>query len=255
MHRIHSITLATALAVAFTAVSGASAQTPRPQQPAGSQKPAQPAAQDTQTAKSNAVTSDDREFVQQAAASGRMEVEHGKMAASKATNAQVKAFGNALVKDHTAANQQLMAIAKRKNITIDPARAVHNQASPAGGSAMSSTPDTKSGGSRTTTSKTTGTTGASGGVATTGEARDRQANAGAGAHHMEPWMSASGAAFDRGFVDAQVKAHQEAIALFEKQANGGGDADLKAFAEKQLPGLRNHLKQAQDLQAKLPSTN
>jgi hypothetical protein len=39
--------------------------------------------------------------------------------------------------------------------------------------------------------------------------------------------------------------------LFEKQANGGGDAELKGFAQKQLPGLRNHLKQAQDLQAKI----
>jgi predicted outer membrane protein len=43
--------------------------------------------------------------------------------------------------------------------------------------------------------------------------------------------------------------------LFEKQANGGSDADLKAFAQKQLPGLRNHLKQAQKLQARLPSTD
>ena len=30
--------------------------------------------------------------------------------------------------------------------------------------------------------------------------------------------------------------------------------ELKAFAQKQLPGLRNHLKQAQDLQAKLKTS-
>jgi putative membrane protein len=239
--------------VAFTSASAASAQTPRPQEPTSGQKPAQPAGRDAQTAKGGAATSDDNDFVQKAAASGRMEVEHGKMAASKGSNAQVKAFGNQLVKDHTAANQQLMAIAKKKNITIaDQPRIVNNQASPAGGSSTSATTDTKSGASRTAKSGTTGTTGASGGVATTGEARDRQAGM---SGQMEPWMSASGAAFDRGFVEAQVKMHQEAIALFEKQANGGTDTDLKAFAQKQLPGLRNHLKQAQDLQAKLPSTN
>jgi putative membrane protein len=250
MHRIHSFTLATALAVAFTGANAALAQTPRSQEPAGAQK-------------SGAVTSDDTQFVQKAAESGRMEVEHGRMAAQKASNAQVKAFGNALVKDHTAANQQLMAIAKKKNITIPGSdRSVANQASPAGGSATTATTDTKAGANRTSTSKTTGTTGASGGVQTTGEARDRQATAGANQQagsaanqQTQPWMSASGAAFDRGFIEAQVKAHQEAIALFEKQANGGGDADLKAFAQKQLPALRNHLKQAQDLQAKLPSTN
>ena len=248
MHRIHSLTLAAALAVAVTGASAASAQTPRPQEPAA-QKPAQPIGRDTQTPKSPTVSSDDQEFAQRAAASGRVEVEHGKLAASKASNAQVKAFGNMLVKDHTAANQQLMSIAKRKNITVDQ-RSVTNQASPAGGSATSTTTDTKSGSTPTPRSGTTGTTGASGGVATTGEARDRQA----AAQQSQPWMSATGAAFDRGFLEAQVKAHQEAIALFEKQANGGGDTDLKAFAQKQLPGLRNHLKQAQDLQAKLPST-
>ena len=174
------------------------------------------------------------------------------MAAAKAANAQVKAFGNTLVKDHTAANQQLMAIAKRKKIAIDDQdRVVNNQASPAGGSATSTTSETKAGARKTPTSQTTGTTGASGGVATTGEARDRQASP----QQTEAWMSATGNAFDRGFIDAQVKAHQEAIALFEKQANSGSDSELKAFAQKQLPGLRNHLKQAQDLQAKLPSTD
>ena len=239
-HRIHSLTLAAALAVAFTGANAASAQTPRSQPPASAQKTGAP-------------TSDDTQFVQKAAAAGRMEVEHGRMAAQKASNAQVKAFGNMLVKDHTAANQQLMSIAKKKNITIAGDRTVTNQASPAGGSATSTTSDTKAGGTRTTTSKTTGTTGASGGVQTTGEARDRQGSPTA-AQHSEPWMSATGAAFDRGFIDAQVKAHQEAIALFEAQASGGADAELKGFAQKQLPALRNHLKQAQDLQAKLPST-
>src|ERR671913_2502183 len=115
MHPIHSFTLASALAVAFTAGNAVHAQAPRPQEQS---KPAQPAARDTQTPKSGTVTSADTEFVQKAAAAGRMEVEHGKMAASKASNAQVKAYGNTLVKDHTAANQQLMTIAKRKNIEI-----------------------------------------------------------------------------------------------------------------------------------------
>ena len=250
MQRIHSLTAAIALAVATTGASAAFAQTPPQQQQTRPQgQPTRP--QDQQAAKPGMASSDDQAFVQKAAVSGQMEVQQGKMAASKASNAQVRAFGNMLVKDHTAANQQLMAIAKRKKIAMgDHDRMVNNQASPAGGSATSATSDTKAGATRTSTSQTTGTTGASGGVATTGEARDRQAMP----QQTEAWMSATGNAFDRGFVEAQVKAHQEAIALFEKQANGGDDSDLKAFAQKQLPGLRNHLKQAQDLQAKLPST-
>lgn len=239
MHRIHSFTLAAALAAAFTGASAATAQTQPPQQPAAAQKP-------------GAVSSHDTQFVQKAAASGQMEVDHGKLAAQKATNGEVKTFANTLVKDHTASNQELTSIAKRKNIVLTaPARPVTNQASPAGGSATSATSDTKAGATRTPTSGTTGTTGASGGVATTGEARDRQAGT---TGQVAPWMSATGAAFDRGFIDAQVKAHQEAIALFEKQAKDGDDNDLQAFAEKHLPGLRSHLKQAQELQSK-PGTN
>ena len=227
MHSVHSFTLAAGLVAAVTAVSAA--QAPRATPP------------------SNA----DTDFVQKAATAGKMEVAHGKLAASKASNAQVKAFGQTLVKDHTAANQQLMALAKRKNITI----ADHPAAASEGrgvSSADTTTAATKAGGKPSPTG-TTGTTGASGGVATTGEARDREAGKG-GAHQTEPWMSATGAAFDRGFVEAQVKAHQEAISLFEQQAKNGSDADIKAFAQKQLPGLRNHLKQAQDLQGKLRTT-
>ena len=227
MQRIHSFTLATVLAVAYMAGNAAHAQQP---------------------AKTTTVTSADQEFVQKAAAAGRMEVEHGKTAAAKASNAQVKAYGKMLVKDHTAANQQLLAIAKRKNIAIADHSTQERASHMTGGSAATTTSDTKSGANRTATSGTTGTTGASGGVATTGEARDRQAK---GSAHTEPWMSSTGATFDRGFIEAQVKAHQDAIALFETQVNGGGDAELKAFAQKQLPGLRNHLKQAQDLQGKL----
>jgi putative membrane protein len=42
----------------------------------------------------------------------------GKLAAEKATNPQVKEFGSMMVMDHTKANEELMAIAKTKNITL-----------------------------------------------------------------------------------------------------------------------------------------
>lgn len=199
MHRIHSFTLAAALAVAFTGASAASAQSPRPQDPA---QPANKGAAKTTAHVSN----EDRDFVHKAAAAGKKEVEDGKVAAQKASNAQVKSYAKKLVTDHTAANNQLMALAKRKGITIDQATA-------------------RSG--------------------STADAKDQQ---------TEAWMSATGAAFDRGFIESQVKAHQGAISLFEQQAKNGTDTDLKAFAQKQLPGLRNHLKQAQDLQAKLATS-
>jgi putative membrane protein len=63
----------------------------------------------------------------------------------------------------------------------------------------------------------------------------------------EQLTSASGGSFDRQYVDAMVKDHQKAIALFEK-ASTSSDAQVKAFATKTLPTLRHHLEEAQRLQ-------
>jgi putative membrane protein len=60
-----------------------------------------------------------------------------------------------------------------------------------------------------------------------------------------------GAAFDRAYVDDQVRDHEKTIALFEREAKTGKDADLKAFAEKTLPTLKEHLTMVQDLKTKL----
>ena len=38
------------------------------------------------------------------------------------------------------------------------------------------------------------------------------------------------------------KSHRESINLFEREANEGSDPELKAFASKTLPALREHLK-------------
>jgi putative membrane protein len=49
-----------------------------------------------------------------------------------------------------------------------------------------------------------------------------------------------GAAFDRAYHEAQVKAHDDAIALFESASRDCDDPELKAFAAKTLPTLRMH---------------
>ena len=57
----------------------------------------------------------------------------------------------------------------------------------------------------------------------------------------------SGAAFDRAWAEQMIKEHEAAIDLFSKQSTSGGDAEVRAFAAKQLPALRAHLKQSQAL--------
>jgi len=65
-----------------------------------------------------AVAEDDAEFATEAAAGGMAEVEFGKLAVAKSTNAQVKAFADMMVSDHTKANEDLKAIAAAKNISL-----------------------------------------------------------------------------------------------------------------------------------------
>jgi putative membrane protein len=57
----------------------------------------------------------------------------------------------------------------------------------------------------------------------------------------------SGSAFDRQYAKEQVADHQKTIALFQKEANSGTDPDLKAFANKLLPKLQQHLQMAESL--------
>ncbi len=56
----------------------------------------------------------------------------------------------------------------------------------------------------------------------------------------------SGEAFDKAYMSAMVKDHEQDIAEFEKEANSGSDPDVKAFASKTLPTLKDHLQMAKD---------
>jgi putative membrane protein len=53
--------------------------------------------------------------------------------------------------------------------------------------------------------------------------------------------------FDRAFDQMQVQAHEEAVALFEEYSKAGDNAELKAWAAKTLPHLKEHLEMAKKL--------
>ena len=67
----------------------------------------------------------------------------------------------------------------------------------------------------------------------------------------DKWSKLSGASFDREYMKAQVRDHEMAVSLFEKEATNGSDPDLKAFAEKTLPTLKEHLRMARDVASKV----
>ncbi len=62
---------------------------------------------------------------------------------------------------------------------------------------------------------------------------------------------APGKDFDAAYVKAMVADHKEAVSLFDTEAKGGTDADVKGFAMTTLPTLKHHKRMAKKLAAKL----
>lgn len=81
----------------------------------------------TALAASNNLDKSDKDFIEKAAAGGMMEVQGGKLAESKSQNADVKSFGSTLVKDHSAANEELKTLAQSKGVTLPTALPKHEQ--------------------------------------------------------------------------------------------------------------------------------
>ena len=134
----------------------------------------------------------DTKFIHEAAAGGMAEVELGKLAAKNAASADVKAFGQHMVDDHSKANDELMSIVKSKGMDAPAALDAEHQKA------------------------------------------------------VQKLSSMTGASFDKAYMTQMVADHKKTISLFEKEANSGKDADVKAFAAKTLPTLKEHLKMAQD---------
>ena len=104
-----------ALAVTAVAVSGVvNAAEPSPS----------PKSSDTQKADAKKevkaqLSDDDKDFMMKAAKDGMREVHMGQMAQKQGKSAEVKKLGNMIVSDHTKANNELTALAKRKGVTLD----------------------------------------------------------------------------------------------------------------------------------------
>jgi putative membrane protein len=56
-----------------------------------------------------------------------------------------------------------------------------------------------------------------------------------------------GRAFDRAYMDGQVKDHQMAVETFRTEAQNGTDPQVRSFAQQNLPLMQRHLDMAQKL--------
>ncbi len=139
------------------------------------------------------VSASDKKFVKQAAEGGMAEVELGKLAAEKASNPDVKKFGQRMVDDHTKVNEQLKEVASSQGIDL---------------------PD-----------KLT--------------AKDEMTK--------EHLSKLSGEQFDRAYMSDMVKDHTQDVADFQRESNSATDPAVKQFAQKIVPILEDHLKEAKEI--------
>jgi putative membrane protein len=59
----------------------------------------------------------------------------------------------------------------------------------------------------------------------------------------------TGADFDRAYMKEMVKDHDKDVKAFQKEADAGKDSDVKAWAAKTLPALKEHQDQAKQVMA------
>ncbi|MBA2672163.1 DUF4142 domain-containing protein [Ramlibacter sp.] len=72
----------------------------------------------SETKKDDKLARGDRKFIEKAAESGMFEVQVSQLAATKATDANVKSYASMLVDHHTAANNELIQLANGKHVEL-----------------------------------------------------------------------------------------------------------------------------------------
>lgn len=68
---------------------------------------------------------------------------------------------------------------------------------------------------------------------------------------MQKLSALSGDKFDKEYAKMMVKDHKKTVALFQKEASGGMDAELKSFASSKLPTIQEHLQMSQRMHDKM----
>lgn len=126
-------------------------------------------------------------FAAAAAGSGLCEVASSRLALERAASPEVKQFAQRMIDDHTRANQELMALAGQKGLTLPTTLPIPSQA------------------------------------------------------ELAALSGVSGEEFDKCYIHQQLAAHIQAVGLFEAEAQRGTDPQLKGWAGKTVPALKEHM--------------
>ena len=130
-----------ACAIASAPIVQAQSTTPSAPKTTQGTKPSTSKPAATGQAGKSTVAAADLTFAKQAAMDGMAEVELGKLAAEKASNSDVKQFGQRMVDDHGKANDELKSWASSNNVTLPTAvgaqqKAMHDKLAKMSGDAF-----------------------------------------------------------------------------------------------------------------------
>jgi len=213
--------------------------------------------QSKQEGRSN-LDSSDRHFVMDAAEAGMSEVMMGQMAVQRASNDQVKQFAQRMIDDHTKANQELMQLASSKGVTL-PQGGMTSSGQQMQDQSSVTSQSTQTGGqsdrtlgqqSGARTGQQTQSSDQTSGQMSRQSSQSSQTGMqtkGKDQAMMDRMSRLSGTDFDREYMRQQLKDHDKAVELFQKETDKGKDQELKAWASKTLPTLREHQQMARDI--------
>lgn len=238
-----------ATAAAMIIVPAALAQTQTNQ---GNQTPQAQAPTET---RSGAEVRTAQEFVTQTGMAELFEIQAARLATERAENDEVRQFAERLMEDHGQSAEDLAAAAREAGVDVAIVDALDMPAAPGATGRLGITGSIGTGEQATEQSgTTTGQSAGSGTAAQTGEVATRPAAAAASDEldqerrtKLDELRAASGAEFDRMFLEMQIEAHEEAIAMFERYSEQGDEGALQQHAEQSLSVLRSHLEEAERL--------
>lgn len=211
----------------------------------------------------------EKKFIKKVAESSPKELAIARLAVQRASDPQVKEYARQIISDHREMNQDLVSIAREKDVEIDnlhvltTAGTSYDAARAATAAARREAAGSAAAGSTAGAARGTGTAGTDaiaarenrGGLADTMDA------SGSGDDAMTTALPAeitsdrdyrrlaekSGQEFDRAFVEMMRKDHQKDLKMFRDQAENASDPAVQQFASRHADVLQGHLDRAETL--------
>jgi putative membrane protein len=196
------------------------------------------------------IAADDKKFAMKAADASMAEVQLGQLALTQAGSEEVKRFARRMIDDHGKTNAELTQLAQNKGITL-PVMAAMGAVDMTNDSATTPTGQHVTGAVGQQKSGVEQRNDRAGLTPVTSDSSKAMKSNTDHQKRMDKMARLTGADFDREYMKHQVNDHDKAVALFEKQSRSGKDAELKAFAGRTLPTLKEHQQMAKDINSRV----